>query len=124
MDIVDLMLQYRKTEGTQLLITSDLEINKDNLNIIVIEILGWLKLENKRCMRILQGEKTCLKPLKMNMQYPWCIDLYTLVEKEKLFHENFSIKNSNFDFSEFISEEYKTVLREKAYQNYNPQKHT
>ena len=124
MDIVDLMLQYRKTGEPQLLITSDLEINKDNLNTIVIEILGWLKLENKRNMWILQGKKTCFKPLKMNMQYPWCIDLYTLVEKEKLFHENFSIKNNDFDFSEFISEEDKTVLREKAYKNYNPQKHT
>ena len=35
----------------------------------------------------------------------------------------FSIKEGKFDFADEVSEEEKIMAREKAYQNYNPQKH-
>lgn len=124
MNIVDLMLQYRKTGDQKVLITSDLKIEKENLNVIVIEILSWLSLEYKRNMWILQGKRTCLKPLKLNMQYPWCVDLCRLVQKEKLFHDNFSISERKFNFSNLVTEHDKIMTREIAYKNYNPQRHT
>ena len=55
--------------------------------------------------------------------FPWCANLYQLVENEKLFHDYFSIKEGKFDFADEVSEEEKIMAREKAYQNYNPQKH-
>ncbi|WP_075721996.1 hypothetical protein [Roseburia sp. 499] len=104
--------------------TEPLYIDKENLNIIVLEILSWLKLENKRSIWIAQGRKACLKPLQLNMQYPWCTDLCMLVEKEKLFQEYFSIKEGKFNFSDLVTEDIKIKARELAYKNYNPQKHT
>lgn len=124
MDLVDVMLQYRVTGNKGLLITSDLEIDKQNLNVIVVKILSWLKLEHKRSMWISDGRKTCLKPLLLDIQYPWCRGLYTLVEREPLFQNNFSIKNGRFDFSALVSEQDRIIIREKAYENYNPKKHT
>lgn len=124
MDIIDLLLQYRKSNDIKFLITSDIEINKEDLNVIVIEILAWLKLEHKRSMWILEGKKTCLKPLKINMQYSWCVNLGQLIKKEKIFRDYFLIKNGNLDFSDSITEHEREAMREKAYINYNPEKNT
>lgn len=38
----------------------------------------------------------------------------TLVDKEKLFHDSFSIEDRKFDFSDAVSEEDRKVAREKA----------
>ncbi|MDE7446248.1 MAG: hypothetical protein K2N15_11205, partial [Lachnospiraceae bacterium] len=105
------------------LMTTDIQISNYEMNVVVIMILSWLKLEHKRSLWKAEGKKICFKPLEVNMQYPWCANLYNLVEKEKLFHDYFSIKEGKFDFSDTVSEEDKAIAREKAYQNYNPQKH-
>lgn len=68
-----------------------------------------------------QGRKTCLKPLQLNMQYPWSRDLCMLVEKEKLFHEYFRIKDGKFELSDKVKEQDKIEMRRLAYNNYNPQ---
>lgn len=122
MDIVDILLQYRENNDTKLLIESDLIFEHENLNVIVIEILAWLKLEYKRSMWIAEGKKTCLKPLKINMQYPWCSLLKQLVEEEKIFRDYFIIESENLYFSDYITEYEKEKAREKAYINYNPKK--
>lgn len=124
MDIIDLLLRYRKSNNIKLLITSDIEIDKEDLNVIVIEILAWLKLEHKRSMWILEGKKNCLKPLKINMQYSWCITLNYLVKKEKLFRDYFIIKDGNLYFSDLVTEHNRKMIRAKAYKNYNPEKNT
>ena len=124
MDIVDKLLQYRKDNDAKLLITSDIEVSQENLNVIVIEILAWLKLEHKRRIWITGGKKTSLKPLKINMQFSWCADLSQLVEKEKFFQKYFQIENENLYLSDLISEKEKEALREKAYKNYSPQKNS
>ena len=64
------------------------------------------------------------KPLEIDMRYPWCANLYKLVENESLFQDCFFIKNSKFGFLDSVSEEDRRKAREKAYQNYNPQKCT
>ncbi len=122
MSIVDIFLQYRENNDTKLLIKSDLSFEQENLNVIVIEILAWLKLEYKRSMWISEGKKTCLKPLKINMQYSWCVLLEQLINKEKLFRDHFIIKSESLYFSDSVTEHEKEVAREKAYMNYNPQK--
>lgn len=118
------MLQYWETHDAKLLICSDTQIDKVNLNVIVINILSWLKLENKRSLWIAQGRKTCLKPLELNSNYPWCRDLCMLVEKEKLFQNTFSINGGKLYFSDAIPENDRIAAREMAYRNYNPPKIT
>lgn len=124
MNIVDRMVEYRKTGDEKILITSDYGIDKQNLNVIVINILSWLRLEHERSIWIAQGRKTCLKSLELNMRYLWCAGLRTLVEREKMFYEYFSIKESKFNFSDWVAEDIKIEARKLAYENYNPQKHT
>lgn len=124
MSMIDELLSYMNNQEKKILITTDIQMSIYELNIVVIEILSWLKLEHKRSIWIAEGRKNCLKPLTVNIKYPWCANLYKLVEREKLFHDNFSIKDGKFDFSNKVSEEEKKTAREKAFQNYNPQRHT
>lgn len=124
MNIIDELLEYMESKDKKILITTDIQINDAELNIVVIKILSWLKLEHKRSIWISEGKKTCFKPLEVNMQYPWCANLYKLVEKEKLFHDYFIIEEGKFGFSDSVTENDKTVAREMAYKHYNPQKHT
>ena len=48
MDIVDQLLTYRENSDIKLLITSNTDIEQQNLNVIVIEILSWLKSYQKK----------------------------------------------------------------------------
>lgn len=122
MDIVDKLLTYRENNDIKLLITSDTRIEQQNLNVIVIEILSWLKLEHKRGIWINQGKKKSFKPLKINSHYSWCVDLKRLVIQENVFKRYFKIENDNFDFRDAITESEREILRKKAYENYTPQK--
>lgn len=124
MSIIDELLNYLKDRDKKILITTDIQISNSELNVVVVKILSWLKLEYKRSIWRAEGKKNCFKPLEVDVKYPWCINLYKLVEKEKLFYDYFSIKDGKFDFSETVSEEDKTIAREKVYENYSPQKHT
>lgn len=124
MNIVDNLLNYLKYKDKRMLITTDIQISNYELNVVVIKILSWLKLEHKRQLLLVEGKKNCLKPLDVDIQYPWGANLQNLIEKEKSFYEYFSIKDDKFDFSDNVSEEERTVVREKVYKNYNPQKHT
>lgn len=121
--MIDELLHYYQTKDRKILITTDLQINNKNLHGVVVKILSWLRLEHKRTLWMAEGRKTCLKSLDINIQYPWCADLSTLVNKEKLFHDSFSIKDGKFDFSDEVSEEDRKVAREKVYRNYIPTKH-
>ena len=122
MSTIDELLRYMKKRDKSILITNN-QLSDYELNVVVVKILSWLKLEHKRSIWIAQGKKTSFKSLEVNIRYPWCANLYQLVENEKLFHDYFSIKEGEFDFSDEVSEEEKVMAREKAYQNYNPQKH-
>lgn len=123
MSIIDELFKYLQSQDKKVLLTTDIQISNSELNVVVIKILSWLKLEHKRSIWIAQGKKNCFKPLEVDIQYPWCANLYKLVEQEKLFYDNFSIKEGKFDFSDIVSEEDRAVAREAVYRNYNPQKH-
>lgn len=123
MILIDKLLHYFETKDRKILITTDLQISNADLHVVVIKILSWLRLEHKRTLWIAEGRKTCLKPLDIDIRYPWCADLSILVDNEKLFHDTFSIKDGKFDFSDAVSEEERKMAREKAYQKHVPQKH-
>ncbi len=124
MSIIDYMLIYLKQQDKKLLITTNTEISNFELNVVVVKILSWAKLEYKRSIWIAQGKKNCYKPLDIDMKYTWCKNLYFLVKNEKIFQKYFAINNGKFDFSEMLSEEDKAMERKKAYDNYNPQRNT
>ena len=117
-DMIDLMLEFRKSGDMTLLITSNFKIEKKILNVIVINILDWLELEHKRSIWISQGRPTCLKPLQINMKYLWCKNLYRLVKEEKLFQEYFSVNEKYLTFSDLVPEDERIRIREKTYQFY------
>lgn len=124
MSIIDKLLIYLKYKDKEELITTDIKISDVELNVVVIKILSWLKLEYKRNIWMIEGKNKRFKPLEVDMKYPWCANLCKLVEKEKFFHDYFTIKNGKFDFSDTVSEEDKAIARKEVFQNYNPQKHT
>ncbi len=123
MDIVAAMLKYMEVKDKRILV-KNIQISDYELTVVVVKILLWLKLEHKRSIWISQGKRNRFKPLEIDMRYPWCANLYRLVENESLFQDCFFIKNSKFVFLDSVSEEDRRKAREKAYQNYNPQKRT
>ena len=80
MNIADLLLEFRDQQNTALLVSNS-QADIENLNVIAIELLAWLKLEYKRELWIAQGRKTALKPLILNYNYPWCSELRELLFK-------------------------------------------
>ncbi len=123
MDVIDKLFEYLNSHDKKALLTTDIQISKYDLNVVVIKIVSWLKLEQKRTIWIAQGRKNCLKPLEVDRRYPWCANLYKLVEQEPLFHDSFSIYEGKFDFSDAVPEEDRAAARENVYQNYNPPRH-
>lgn len=124
MDIVDRMLQYMEVRQRKILLETEYQISSEELNIIVIKLLSWLKLEYKRENWIALGKKNSLKPLEIDERYPWCMNLRTLIETEKNFNDYFVLKEGKIDFSLNIEDEERRKMREKAFNNYNPQKHS
>lgn len=72
MTLIDKLLQYYETKDRKILITTDLQISNADLHGVVVKILSWLRLEYKRTLWIDEGRKTCLKPLDIDIRYPWC----------------------------------------------------
>ena len=120
MNIVDLLIEFRITQNKEILGNVDW-IEQENLNVIAIEILSWLKLERKRELWIEEGKKTSQKPMELEMKYPWCNDLVKLLQTESPLSDVFCVKGNQLGFKENISEESIHELRRLAYEKYNPQ---
>lgn len=104
-DIMDLLLEYYEKGLPNSLFCCLQELSPQDIRVIVIEILGWLKLERKRELWIKEGKKTKLKPLILNYNYMWCQKLREIVDKYTLFNQYFYIVDNRFDFSPNIAEE-------------------
>ncbi len=123
MNITERMVEYLKTRNKELLVPEEYDIDAKILTVIVTNVLSWIKLEKKRELWQEQGRKATNKPLELNENYPWYVELCKLVEFD-LFKNFFSVKDFKFDFSDTISQEEKSAIRTYVYENYNPQKHT
>ena len=117
MNIVDKLIEYRNKRNADIFGS----VESDNLIVIVTELLSWLKLERKREVWIEQGRKAKLKPLKLNMSYPWCIDLANILQEDNSLAEVFCIEGESLTFKDSVSSEYIYEARQKAYENYNPE---
>lgn len=101
----------------------NIDISKDNLNVIVVKILSWLKLEYKKSLWIAEGKKTELKPLELKENYSWCADLKRFISGTKAFSAYFRVDENKVTFAQNIPIEEQNRLRKKAYFLYNPQMH-
>ena len=122
MNITDILMTFRSTQDITVLGSSADNINSEELNVVVIEILSWLKLEYKRELWQAEGRKTKLKPMTLNMQYPWCNLLKSLLNSKTVFSNVFFLAGNELRFKDDIDEKYRSDTRKKAYEQYNPEK--
>ncbi|MGX7418418.1 hypothetical protein ACWOFR_06390 [Carnobacterium gallinarum] len=98
--------------------------DKRSLVVAIIDILSWLKLGYKRELWMKEGKSVKQKPLKINMDYPWCQELKQLVEEDHRFSEYFTMTEKEFDFNQKISDGKRSEMRKTAFDLYNPQMRT
>ena len=122
-DVVDKMLAYLESHDMQDLLRADLDISTYDLNVIVINILGWLRLGYKRDKWKGEGKRDYHKPLRLNMEVTWCQCLVKLVMLDEFFGKTFLISNNELDFSAQITNENKILLRKKAFDKFKPVVH-
>ena len=122
MNIADILFLFRNTQDITVLNINPENANIEELNVIAIEILSWLKLEHKRQLWQSEGKRTEQKPLHLNMQYTWCKYLKELLEFRNVFSDVLIIKGGILDFRDEVDESYRLSSRENAYHKYNPQK--
>ena len=120
MNIVEVLINYRETQNTAVL--GDVSsADSQELNVMVVEILSWLKLQRKRELWIEQGRKTSLKPMELNVSFPWCKTLLDLLKRNNVFSEAFFVENNYLNVRADISEEIAHEMRVIADEKYNPQ---
>ena len=117
MNIVDKMLEFRDSRKPEVFG----HIDSEYLTIIVTEMLSWLKLEGKREIWIEQGRKTSLKPLELNMNYPWCRELVNILQDDNELAEVFCVDGKRVSFKDSVTASYKHEAQLLAYEKYNPQ---
>ncbi|MCR5598898.1 MAG: hypothetical protein K6G19_12080 [Lachnospiraceae bacterium] len=121
MNIVVKLMAFRDSQDIAQL-GMDKCIDIENLNVIVIEILSWLKLQHKRELWIAQGRKTKLKSMDLNFEFPWCNELESYIKANYIFGEYFIIEDKTMDFKDDIPLDYILTARKLAYELYNPEK--
>ncbi len=120
MNVSEMLIEYWNTHNTDTLGNLK-EYDLESLNVIVVELLSWLKLERKRELWLEEGKRTCLRALELNMNYPWCTDLLNLLQSDTPLAEVFCIEDKHLKFRDSVSESYKHEARRIAYEQYNPQ---
>lgn len=121
MNIVEKMMAFRDSQDIAQL-GVDKCVDLENLNVIVIEILSWLKLQYKRELWIAQGRKTKLKPMDLNYEFPWCNELESYINDNNTFGEHFIIIGKTMEFKDEIPLDYILTARKLAFELYNPEK--
>lgn len=120
MNIVDCLLEFDKEQKKDMLVKND-DCDIIDIRVIVSELLSWMKLQYKRVLWIESGRKISLKPLSLNMSYPWCQTLCKYIETQDLFKEVFIVYDGKLNFRTDLSEEYIMYAFKTAYEKYNPQ---
>lgn len=120
MNIADKLIDFKNTRNIEVL--GDIpNISSKELIVIVTRILSWLKLERKREIWTEQGRKMRHRPMELNLDYPWCNDLISLLKEDNPLAEVFCVTGRYFSFKDRVSPEYIKEARRIAYEKYNPQ---
>jgi hypothetical protein len=116
-EFIESLLNYLRTAK----VSSELEdavelVGTRQLRLISINIVDWLKLENKR-------DKS--KPLKLNNSYAWVKDLQTLVNSSGMFKSFFVInENQELLISNSVNSSERKEIFRLADEGYNPPRMT
>ena len=86
---------------------------------ISLSLILWLRLEYKRTEWRKEKKYVTLKPMGLNMKYPWCQALDDMVTSEEIFSQYFCIIDNKLDFKDSVSEEERMTARKWAYDNFN-----
>lgn len=121
-DIVDLIIECYEKGVLSSSFSCSRELSSEDVRVVMIEILSWLKLEHKRELWLKEGKRTGMKPLLLDQNYLWCKNLRGIVSEEGLFNQYFCINGNQFNFSSNIMEDERKEARKKAFDYYNPQK--
>ena len=122
MNITDILIMFRETQDAKVFGMADEKSDLEELNVMTIEVLAWLKLEYKRLLWQKEGKKTKLKPLHLNKQFSWCKLLEDMINSKTIFSNIFEIRDNNLCFKNEVAEEYRLCARKSAFEKYNPAK--
>ena len=119
-ELINKLFVYLKTRDNSILLTATTSNRIKKLDIIILNILDWMKLERKRSTWIEEGRKVAHKPMEINFDYPWCKELSEILKNEEIFNINFKITDKGFEFADSISENEREKARETVFNRYKP----
>ena len=114
------IMSFIATRNVEVVFADTCDFESDKFITIATEILGWLRLEQKRTVWKQEKKYVKHKPLILNYNYPWCRQLMQIVEQDERFKKYFAIIGSSFGFSDDVSEDEKAKIRKFVYDNYVP----
>jgi hypothetical protein len=111
-EIIRDILDYVNTQRVSISLTKIEEyLGQEKLRVISIKILSWLRNQNRMLKK---------RPLRLNMQYPWCVNLSSWLEQDEVLAKVFTISDNTCDFSDEVSETEKKAIRIMVDEGYRP----
>ena len=107
----DLLDYVEKGHTADWLVAIELNIGRERLRVLCIKVLGWLKSQNRIRTK---------RPLDLNMAYPWCAELASVLVQDAHLAAIFAVVESAFDFREDVSDELRNEIRAKVDKDYEP----
>jgi hypothetical protein len=86
-------------------------IGRQRVRVVSIKVLSWLKSQNHLRTK---------RALDLNMAYPWCAELATVLAQDSRLAGIFVVAGNTFDFREEVSEELRNEIRAKVDADHNP----
>ena len=120
-DLITDMLKYHSSEGSMdtLLDGYYLEsVDMQSFNVMIIDVLSWLRLGYQRELWKKEKKYVKQKPLDINLKYPWCKILKELTETNARFHKYFFITDKKFDFRESVTNEERVNAMKLVYDKF------
>ena len=115
-DLISSMLISINTGSIEpLLNNAEKKIGSRSLRVVMIEIVGWLKLEYKR-----ETQKRPSKPLLLNYNYNWCNDIKTLIESDCIFSQVFSVSEGSLYYNKSLDDSIISEARRLCFEGFNP----
>lgn len=122
MNLIEKFIQYINTNDISLFANIEYDDIK-YFNIIILEILDWMKLQHKRYLWTLEGKKDYRKPLSIPLESSWGKLFIKLICNNIEFNHYFKIDDKKIDFSSNLNEDEKNTLCKLVYDNYKPIKY-
>ena len=112
MDVIDDLLDFVETGAAcGWLAAVEQQIGHLRLRVIAIKILSRLKSQHRFPK---------IRPLELNLSYPWCADLQDHLMGQPKFAALFVVSEGAMDFHGSISDDVRREIRARANERYNP----